>query len=361
MQRWLGILVGVVVLAACTPGTSDPAPTTESTTAPMATPTERVDPVGRVAVVLDPRLGGATPTIRADLEGLDPEVAGGRTVRVQVAEDPSFVRDLAEFFAADGHELVCVLGPGAAEVVRQVAPGAPGTRFCAAPVGGDGPFPDNVLPLDVRVEELAYLAGVALGTEPDAGPVAALTRSPGGTPSRVRTGLGAGMTATAPVPVDVRVSAVAEGDVVGERARDLLADGARGLFGLVEPAALVDAVTSTPVGTPTPGDGPTPGPAAASAALVLQGPVADDLDRPPELLAVVEVHLHAAVVVALQRHLESWDPTHTSIGVAEGAIVAVPNDRARTSVGPALTDAASAIRAGDVTPPGAPTDAPTGS
>lgn len=357
MQRSLVLLVLAVVLAACTTGASDPAPERPSTTPPMATPDQRVDPVGRVAVVLDPRLQARGEAVDADLQELDPEVAGGRTLRVEVAEDPSFVHDLAQFFANDGHELVCVLGPGAAGVVREVAARSPGTRFCAAPAGRDGDdFPDNVLAVDVRIEELAYLAGVALGADHDVGPVAALTGRASDTPAaRVRSGLQAGLRAAglrapelvvAPLPPDP--------EAVTGQIRGLLDEGVRGLLGLVHGELVVEVATGTPVTTPVPTPAPTdPGPSPTSpapryAGVVLRGPLAGDGPLPPEVLAVVEVHLHEAVVVALRRHLEDWDPSATSIGVAEGAIVAVPNDRSRSSgATEALARATTALRSGE--------------
>lgn len=357
MQRSLVLLVLVTLLGACTTGASDPAPDQPSTTAPMATPDERVDPVGRVAVVVDPRLPARGQGVGTALQDLDPEVAGGRTLRVEVAEDPSFVRDLTRFFAGEGHELVCVLGPGAGAAVRDVAPGSPGTRFCAAPAGGDGDdFPDNVVAVDVRVEELAHLAGVALGTDLDAGPVAALTdRASDRSSERVRSGLRSGLRAAGLRPRDLVVTSLPQDrDEVPDRVRSLLERGVGGLLGLVHGDVVVEVATATPVTTPAPTPAPTdpePSPTAPAprfAGLVLRGPLTGDDPLPPEVLAVVEVHLHVAVVVALRRHLEGWDPSATSIGVAEGAIVAVPNDRSRSpGVTDALSRATADVRSGE--------------
>ena len=353
MQRSFVVVVLAAVLVACTAGTSDPGPDQATTTPPLATPTERVDPVGRVAVVVDPRLGQRATAVRDGLTRLHPDVAGGRTIRVEVAEDPAFVPDLARFFAAEGHELVCVLGPDAGSVVRDVAPRAPGTRFCAAPVVAEaGALPDNVLPVDVRVEELGYLAGVALGTDLDRGPVAALTDPSGAVrPPRLRAGLRAGLLSVGLRPDVMMARLPADAAQVAPRVRSLLGDGIRGLVGLAATDAVREVATRTDVAAPAPTRSPIAGssPPPRPVALVLAGPVPGDL--PPHVLAVIDVHLHEAVLVALRRHLEDWDPTPVTLGVADDAIVAVPNTRARSpGVAAALADAEAALRAGEVRP-----------
>lgn len=362
MQRSFVIVVLAAVLVACTAGSSDPGPDQATTTPPLATPTERVDPVGRVAVVVDPRLGEQATAVRDQLTRLGPDVAGGRTLRVEVAENPAFLPDLAGFFAAEGHELVCVLGPDAGSVVRDVAPRAPGTRFCAAPVAAEaGTLPDNVLPVDVRVEELGYLAGVALGTDLDRGPVAALTDPSGAVrPPRLRAGLRAGLLAVGLRRPDVVMARLpTDSSQVAPRVRSLLGDGVRGLVGLAATDAVREVASRTDVEAPAPTRSPTAGapPPPRPVGLVLAGPVPGDL--PPHVLAVIDVHLHEAVLVALRRHLEEWDPTPVVLGVADDTIVAVANTRARSpGVATALADAEAALRAGEVRPgTGTPTPA----
>lgn len=366
MQRSFVVVVLAALLVACTAGGSDPGPDQATTTPPMVTPTERVDPVGRVAVVVDPRLGEWAAPVRDGLANLDPDVAGGRTLRVEVAEDPAFVADLTGFFAAEGHELVCVLGPDAGRVVRDAAPRAPGTRFCAAPVEAEaGDLPDNVVPVDVRFEELGYLAGVALGADLDRGPVAALTAPSGAVPTpRLRAGLRAGLlSADVRAPQVVMAALPEDPGQVAPRVRSLLRDGTRGLFGLAATDAVTEVATSADVAAPASTRSPAtgaPAPRRRRAALVLAGPVPDERDLPRQVLAVLDVNLHEAVLVALRRHLEGWDPTPATIGVADGTIVVVPNPRARSPVATPLEEAEAAIRTEAVRPGrGTPTPTPS--
>lgn len=359
MQRSFVVVVLAAVLVGCTAGGSDPGPDEATTTPPMATPTERVDPVGRIAVVVDPRLEQAT-AVRNHLADLDPDQVRGRSIRVEVAEDPAFIPDLTGFFAAEGHGLVCVLGPEAGSVVREAAPRAPGTRFCAAPVAADAQeLPDNVVAVDVRIEELGYLAGVALGADLDRGPVAALTDPLGAVPvPRLRAGLRAGLRSTGlRVPEVVMATLPEDPEAVAARVRSLLGDGARGLLGLAATDVVTRVATRAEVAAPAPTRSPATGPPAPPRrpALVLAGPVPDGRALPPQVLAVIDVHLHEAVLVALRRHLEDWDPTPVTIGVADDAIVAVPNPRARSSrVATTLAEADAALRADEVHPGASP-------
>ena len=357
MQRSFVVVLLAAVLVACTAGETDPRPDQATTTPPLATPTERVDPVGRVAVVVDPRLGERATAVRDALASLGPDETEGRSIRVEVAEDPAFVPDLTGFFAAEGHGLVCVLGPQAARVVREAAPRAPGTRFCAAPVAADaGDMPDNVLAVDIRVEELGHLAGIALGTDLDRGPVAALTGAAGAARRpRVRSGLQTGLLGAGLRAPDVVMATLPEDrSQVAARVRSLLGDGVRGLFGLAATDALTEVAIGTDVAAPRSPRSPIPGapaPPPRPVALVLAGPVPGDRELPPQVLAVVDVHLHEAVLVALRRHLDDWDPTPVTLGVAEGAIGAVPNTQARSpGVATALADAEAALRAGEISP-----------
>lgn len=368
MQRSFVILAMLVALgAACTSGASDPAPEASTTTPPAATPSEPTAPAGRIAVVLDPRLPGQAEPTRQAIEELGPEATDDRPVRVEIATDGSFVADLAEFLAFEGFGLVCVLGPSAEEVVRDLAPRSPSTRFCAAPARGGESVPDNVLPIDVRIEELAYLAGIALGTDLEDGPVAAVTAA-GADPDRLRSGFRAGLLEVGLRPASVRIVAPEDEEDAAERTRSMLADGVRGVLDLVggRGGSVVEVATSEPLPAPEASPSPTEGtdppgqPGREFAGLVLGGPLAASEDPLPEqVLTVLEVRLERVLALALQRHVGEWDPAPASVGVAEDAIVVVPNEQARSpGVASAVEDAVGAIDRGDVAP-GGPTATPS--
>lgn len=368
MQRSYVILAMLVALvAACTSGPSDPAPDESSTTPPAASPSEPTAPAGRIAVVLDPRLPGQAEPTRQAIEELGSEATDDRPVRVEIAADGSFVEDLAEFLAVEGFGLVCVLGPSAEDVVRDLAPRSPSTRFCAAPAQGGESVPDNVLPIDVRIEELAYLAGIALGTDLEAGPVAAVTAE-GADRDRLRSGLRAGLLEVGLRPASVRFAAPVDEEDAVERTRSLLADGVRGVLDLAggRGGSVVEVATSERLPVPTSSPSPTEGteppeePGQEFAGLVLGGPLAPSEDPLPEqVLTVLDVRLERALVLALQRHVGDWDPSPATVGVADDAIVVVPNEQARSpAVGSAVEDAVEAVRRGDVAP-GGPTVEPS--
>ncbi len=164
----LAAVAAVVGLAACS--SADPTPDpgaspSPSSSTPSASGQEPVD-LPRVAVVLPSR--NTRPAAEIEVQrGLVDEVATqarreGRVdeVRVVVPDRFSTVGDVVEVLAEQGYDLVCALGPGAARGVREVAARFPETRFCATP----GRLPEvrsNTLVFDLRVEEAAYLAGIA--------------------------------------------------------------------------------------------------------------------------------------------------------------------------------------------------------
>ncbi len=161
-------LIAVGLLQACTgddaqPG-SEPSPE-PSASAPANDRAFALD-LPDVAVVLPAR--NARPEAEIEVQrDLVTEVAvaaraAGQVdeVRIVVPDRFSTVGDVLTVLAEEGYDLVCALGPGAARGLREVAARFPETRFCATP----GRLPEvgaNSLVFDLRVEEAAYLAGIA--------------------------------------------------------------------------------------------------------------------------------------------------------------------------------------------------------
>jgi hypothetical protein len=381
MQRSIRCLVGLllVVLAVvgCTstppdasPSTAPPtAPDASSSTGPRATP----EP-GRVAVVVSPEPAATASATAVGTRAAAGRLLGDTELRVVTADAPSFVTDLTSFFAADGYDLVCAVGPGAEEAVREVAPTSPSTRFCAAPARPDD-MPANVLPIELRVEEVGYLAGLAMAADGGEGAAALVASRTTWAPRRMQAGLRAGLGAGGRADPEVRrVGPVADEDAVAEAVPPLLEGGVGGVLSWTGEldAAVRAQLEATPVVTPTP---PTPSPTATDAAsppppapspspspspppdrfaALVAGPEARAEGEPPAdlVLAIVETHLEQAVALAVGRHLDGWDPEPVSVGLSDGAFrVSVgPSDRA-SAVAPAIGDAVAALRAGELEVP----------
>lgn len=175
MRSWaLGLTAAAVMLAACTDGGgADPAPSpSPSPTATEAPAPDEVETGLSAVVVLPTRQARSAEEIereRAAVEEIGRRaIADGTiaTLRTVVPDRVVAVGDVVELLAEEGHDLVCVLGPGAGRAVREVAPRFPGTRFCGAPAQFAG-VPENALVFDLRIEEAAYLAGIAAAEAAD--------------------------------------------------------------------------------------------------------------------------------------------------------------------------------------------------
>lgn len=390
MQRPLAALVGLaLLLGACTTPRPDavPTPTSSPTPSTSSTSTE-LDPTpstaepGRVAVVIapDPPLAAAAAEI--GVRGAASRLLGDAELRVATADSAPFVEDLTRFFTSEGYDLVCVVGSGAAAAVRNVAPSSPSTRFCAAPASGEG-MSDNVLPIDLRVEELGYLAGTALAADGIASP-AGLLVSPAWTPQRLEVGLTAGLAAGGVESPTVRVvGPIEDEEVMAAQTSSLLEAGVEGMFALTgsldatvvsvidevpvtepEPSPSPTATATSPAGTETPTTGATatetatvePTESEPRHAGLVAGPEArpteDGAPTSDRLLAILELHLEEAVSLAVTRHLEGWDTTPASVGLAEGAFrVAIGDGERGQAVSDAVAGAQEGIRSGDVEVP----------
>lgn len=366
---WLAI--GVVLgLVGCTGPSTDPSPTTSPTatsdpTTPSTSPS--TPSPGRVAVVVspDPALQAAAAEIGSRSVGED--ALDDTELRVVTADDRSFLVDLASFFATEGYELVCVVGSGAEAAVREVAADAPSTRFCAAPARA-GDMPPNVLPIDLRVEELGYVAGVALAADGRLdGPAGMITSATTWLPARMRGGLDAGLAAGGLPDADVRTAGPVDEDGVVDAVTRLLDAGVGGILSLTGDldAVVRDVVAEVPVTPPVPvspppdadldsaAPTPTPTPTERFAALVA-GPEARPLDEDgaepvDQLLVVLEVYLEQALAVALDRHLGTWDTAPASVGLADDAFrVTVTGTPRSAGIAQAVERAVAGLRSGEV-------------
>ncbi len=382
MQRSLAALVGLALLiAACTTPPPDatptpspspsPSPSATSTTTPELGATSGTGEPGRVAVVIapDPPLAAAAAEI--GVRGAPSRLLGGGELRVATADSPAFVEDLTGFFTSEGYDLVCVLGAGAEAAVREVASTSPSTRFCAAPASAEG-MPDNVLPIDVRVEELGYLAGVALAADGLTSP-AAMVVSDTWTPQRLEAGLRAGLAAGGIGSPAVRaVGPVGDEEAMTEQVTALLEERIEGMFSLTGAldATVVSVLEEVPISEPSPppptetptGASPTETPTADPTeseprhAGLVAGPEArpteDGAPTSDQLLAILELHLEEAVTLAVTRLVEGWDTTPASVGLAEDAFrVDIGDGERAAAVADALAGAQEAIRAGEIEVP----------
>lgn len=378
MQRSLAGLVGLALLiAACTTSAPDATPTPSPTPSATSSTTQDLDPTpataapGRVAVVIapDPPLAAAAAEI--GVRGAPSRLLGGAELRVATADSPAFVKDLTGFFTSEGYDLVCVLGAGAEAAVRQVASTSPSTRFCAAPASAEG-MPDNVLPIDLRVEELGYLAGIALAADGLTSPVGMVV-SDSWPPQRLEAGLVAGLAAGGVESPAVRaVGPIRDEEEMVEQVTSLLEAGIEGMLSLTGAldATVVSVLEEVPISEPEPPP-PTDGPTDASPtetptaepteseprhAGLVAGPEArpteDGAPTSDQLLAILELHLEEAVTLAVTRHVEGWDTTPASVGLAEGAFrVAIGDGERAEAVADALAGAQEDIRSGDIEVP----------
>lgn len=314
----------VLLVAACT---SSPAPQpSPSPTAPVATSPGPTEPVGlRVAVVLPPT-GEApltTTGTRVAADAVASRHGNGLGEFRTVAPDPgAFVGDVATVLAERGYDLVCVVGRQAAEVVLDIAPTFPATRFCGvpAPDGVDGQqVPDNALLIDVRLEEAAYLAGVAAGhVPPRASPPAEEDDGPAPRP--------AGLVGdrTRPLTAHQRIAFVAGlGAVLGGQVSAQV-----DLDATTEEELTARAVAQFGAGVPVvflPGGQPDGGVLEAAAAedalvIVLRDRARFDGDTPETVLMWFLVDVGVALDLAVKRAIGGWEGGTASVGLAEDAI-----------------------------------------
>ncbi len=167
--RRLAVLA-LVVLTACTGGTSEPVEPSPTPTTEEAAPP--VDDRDRVAIVVGPsshvsQAEAAAYEREARLLAQEPpdDVAEVRVVR---AEDAAFTADLVELFSDQGYDLVCVVGAGAAPLLLEAARTHRGTRLCGTDAAVEG-GPGNVVA--VVVDPVALTSVAAAAAQPEEPPV----------------------------------------------------------------------------------------------------------------------------------------------------------------------------------------------
>lgn len=378
MRRRMTLLVVLLaVLTACTTSSPEPVPNGSPTaTEPTSTAVPSPTSPARIAVVLSPDPALTAAAAEIGVRSIANTLRDEAELRVVTADDVSFVEDLATFFAAEGYDLVCLVGAGAERAARLVAPTAPATRFCVTPSSATD-LPGNVLPIDVRVEELGYVAGAALAADGVVGPVGLLSGRTTFEPARMQAGLQAGLASGGAADVTLQVvGPLRDEEATEEAVLDLLevgADGVLSLAGALDAATRqvlveqpitppTDDATDGATGDPTeepeapPDATATPTEAEPRFAALVGGPESrpeeDGAELPELLLLVLELHLEEAVAVAVDRHLGTWETAPASVGLADGAfrVDLGTSPRAR-AVADAVTGAVDALREGAVEVP----------
>lgn len=364
MRRAIGMLLLVLVVVACTDGEPTPDPTTRPTTDGPTTPTTsapETPSAPRVAVVVAPTPAPLAAAAEEGLEMLAAVPGAADEVRYAMAEETVFVLDLVTFFTEEGYDLVCAIGDGALDAVRRVAETAPGTRFCATPARGNG-LPGNVLPIDIRVEEIAYLAAVAAANAAPDTPIGIVPARSAYALSRVEAGAQQGLADEGSEGVVLVAAGAADADEAHERAVDLFAQGAStvlALWGVDGQAVLAAAeVEPEPAEPASPSPQPTTSPTVDPPPRLVVGghelaPVDDETQEPEfheRVLATIDVRPVAAIRIAIERLLVDWSVEPGSIGVAQEAVDVVASTTTfGRRVAAEVESAREAIISGEVT------------
>ncbi len=337
LRTAVALLAACLLLGACTEDTPDTAVPTPVGTDDVDV---RPDQQTRVAVIVGPGPDNRRQVERDDLLTLRQSLPAGSDLEVYLA-DPGFERDLAGVLVDERFELVCLVDVSLG-TVRQIANAAPDTRFCAFPVASE--VPANVLPIDLRVEEVGHVIGRAAVAAAPGWPVGLLTNEGTFDPARLRAALEAAVSAEAPGTAVVGVDAIDGADAAREQADALLDDGIAVIVsmlgaadigvlevagsrevGLPSDEATDAAADPTPDETaaPTPGPVPTPTTPPPPPAVALGTRPVDDLEDESldHVLAIVEVDPAVAVAVAIGRHLEGWTTERATVGLAQGAVM----------------------------------------
>jgi hypothetical protein len=332
------VVAAAVSVAACT-GAPDPAVAPDEPV-PAEEP-EPAAPLGlSVGVVLpptdalDPRVAAQ---VQRELEALaassGPELRG---VQVLVPSSAAFAGDLAALLADRGTQLVCLLGPGAAEVARTELDLHPELDFCAAPADPpEVPLADLVA-LELRVAELGYAVGVAAAMTADDGPIGLVLGSAELPNASFRTGLQAA--------VGDREVVTAGGGGPLEDVEEVLAAGASVVVldpgGDADPA--LDALT------------------AAEVPVLVPEALLADRDEVPPVVVSWRVAWAEVVASAIAWHLETTPAPATSHGFAEGTFTVAVGPGASPTVRAAVEAAVADLEAGTWDASAPPAVPPTG-
>lgn len=338
----------LLALLALLPACLRSAPAPDPSPSPTAATTDTPSPVSglRIAVVLPPAslvTDAETAATRADLAELRDRFGSDvASVRVVEPDTPAFVADVTDVVADGGADLVCVVGPDAGAVVLEAAPRFPTTEFCATPAtAAPEEVPSNVLLVDVRVEELAFLAGAAAR-------LADPPRAPGFVAGesqyaidRQRTAYTVGMNAVGGEPRTPYVGFPAGDEPRGhELAAPQFAAGVSVIYstageadrGVLRAAEEADGLV------------------IGSRHTLLADP---DAEPPEAVLLTTDVDLVVALELALSQVLGTWEGGLASVGLAEDALLLGPGGSPRyRAIAADLDDVRARLDAGEVAPLG---------
>ena len=359
MTRLLAAFALVALALTACSSSPRPTPTPSASASTVAPGPGTEQPVGdhRIAVVVAPLPALRAATAEVSARQLSVVVEGVGNVRVVTADDAGVMDDLVRLFAAEAYDLVCALGPGALDAVLGVARDLPSTRFCAGPVIATE-TPANVLAVDIRSEEMAYLAGVMAGAyAPDRPPVMVTAASTHAS-ARQQQAFRDGFASTSPPEgvVPIIVGPLEDSDAVAAALEVHLRAGVSAVYtdageadaGAVTAAAAETARRKGAQATPDPEASEDPAAGAPAQVLVVGGPAVLPLEEgapvPPEVAYVVEVDWAAAVVFAATELVGTWEGGVVSIGLLEDALRFV--DDSGAAVPPAVRTRVEDTQAG---------------
>lgn len=337
-RKFAALAVTALLLTACT-STPEPDPTPSPTSTSTASVPDPDLPEAdfRVAVVVapSPSLRAAAAEIMA--RQLPTFVEGVRTVRAVTADSAVAMPDLVRLFASQEFDLVCAVGPGALDAVVPVANDLPATKFCAAPAIAPE-VPSNVLAVDFRVEEMAYLAGVLAGVYAPAQPPVMLTGPGAHATARQQQAFRDGFASTSPPEgiAPIVIGPAEDAEAAAELLADHLASGVSVIYsdagdadeGVRDAAVAESARRAEARATPDPDADPDQDPDPAAGApvrvLVAGGPALLSLEegtpQPPEVAYLVEIHWSRGVVAAARELVGTWEGGTISIGMLEDGL-----------------------------------------
>jgi basic membrane lipoprotein Med (substrate-binding protein (PBP1-ABC) superfamily) len=330
-------------LAACTTGGPSTAPSPSPT--PVTVPSPTTASAGRqLAIVLPPATTRSTAQVAAVRE--EAEQVGSRyrdelpSVRILQPDTPEFSGDITALLAERGADLVCVLGPGAGAVALAVAPSFPQTRFCAAPaIAEPEGIPANVLLVDLRVEEIAFLAGAAAQLASVDGSPGFLAGEAQYDIDRQRAAFTAGINAVADEPVTPYVGfPVSDADRALQLAAPQYAGGVDTIYTVAGDA-----------------DAGVRRAAQREGGLVIGSilTVVPEPTQPPPVAVLMTTtqRLGVALGLAVEQLLGTWEGGLASVGLAEGALGVAGGGSGRWArVAPAVADLRGRIESRELRP-----------
>lgn len=343
------VLAALLLLPACRSVPPGPAPSPS----PTATATAAPSPVSglRMAVVIPPvslRTAAETAAMREDLDDLRRRFGGDiASLRIVQPDSPAFTVDVTDLVADRGADLVCVVGPGSGAAVMAVAGRYPATEFCATPATADpADIPPNVLVIDVRVEEVAFLAGVAAhlaARGEEAGPPGFVAGESQYAIDRRRTAFIAGINSVAPEPVTPYV-----GFPVGDEERAFELAAPQYAAGV---PVIYTAAGEGDLGVRRAAEGTDRLVIGSRHTLVPTDDEGGEGEPSPAILMVTDLLVSVPLEVAVGRALEAWEGGRVSVGLAEGALVVGPGGSPRyRAVAGAVDDARARIESGAIAP-----------